>query len=166
MLHVKLLSFYKQLVPWLLTHFNPHERVLQAEVGKEYVIRTDGVCDIFGLPEGEEKVVLIKKIKSLLNVFENDPLTTPMLAEFIVNLKDGAKTVADVDGIIKLNWCYYVLDALCSSIVKWHENKQKSGENPKRVKGCMLLLEISYFHRFVFKGELVPTQLPSILTLD
>ncbi|KAL2901253.1 Deoxyguanosinetriphosphate triphosphohydrolase-like protein [Bienertia sinuspersici] len=73
-----------------------------------------------------------------------------------------AKAVVNFDGIIKLNWCYYVLDALCSSIAKWHEKKQKSGENPKRVKGCMLLLEISYFHRFVFKGEPAPTQLPLI----
>ncbi|KAL2897295.1 hypothetical protein RDABS01_039078 [Bienertia sinuspersici] len=51
----------------------------------------------------KKKVVLIKKvrkkksedehymieIKSLLNVSENDPLTTLMLAGFIVNLKDG-----------------------------------------------------------------------------
>ncbi|KAL2897679.1 V-type proton ATPase subunit d 2 [Bienertia sinuspersici] len=73
-----------------------------------------------------------------------------------------AKAVANGDGIIKLNWCYYVLDVLCSSIAKWHEKKQKLGENPKRVKGCMLLLEITYFHRFVFKGEPTPTQLPLI----
>ncbi|KAL2935139.1 Sensory neuron membrane protein 2 [Bienertia sinuspersici] len=118
---------------------------MELMMGKEYVIRTDDVCDIFGLPKGEEKVTLIKKvrkkksedehymikIKSLLNVSENDPLTTPMLAELIVNLKDGghdfkrlfvlyvcsvflaptanwhvdlflAKEVADVDGIINL----------------------------------------------------------------
>ncbi|KAL2921915.1 Piwi-like protein 1 [Bienertia sinuspersici] len=125
------------------------------------------------------------EIKEKSGLEKKDVLTTSKLGVIVENLKDGgddfkrffvlyvlsvfltptanghvdlylSKAVADVNKIIDMDWCSFILRILCDGIAKCQKN------NSKRVMGCVLALEILYFHRFMFRGEKAPTKLPLI----
>ena len=66
------------------------------------------------------------------------------------------KSIVDPDKISTFNWCKYVLDQLCDSVVRYHKGKLHF------VSGCIVLVEIIYFHRLKFKNISLPSSLPLI----
>ncbi|XP_056686275.1 uncharacterized protein [Spinacia oleracea] len=73
-----------------------------------------------------------------------------------VNLK-LLKAVEDVNRIRKYDWCSYVLKRLKKVVVEY-----KKMTTQKHVSGCLLLLQILYFHRLKFQGHVENSGLPLI----
>uniref|UniRef100_A0A803KV89 Uncharacterized protein n=1 Tax=Chenopodium quinoa TaxID=63459 RepID=A0A803KV89_CHEQI len=57
------------------------------------------------------------------------------------------------------NWCQYVLDDLAEKLSSYSANQ-------KYVPGCLLLLQICYFHRLRSRGNVLPSTLPLIQHLS
>jgi hypothetical protein len=66
------------------------------------------------------------------------------------------KSIVDPDKISTFNWCKYVLNHLCDSVVRYRKGKLQF------FCGCIVLLEIIYFHRLKFKNISLPSSLPLI----
>uniref|UniRef100_A0A803LBF6 Ubiquitin-like protease family profile domain-containing protein n=1 Tax=Chenopodium quinoa TaxID=63459 RepID=A0A803LBF6_CHEQI len=67
------------------------------------------------------------------------------------------KAVEKVDEIKTFDWCSYVLKKLKKAVQKY-----KDDENAQNVSGCLLALQIMYFHRLNFQGEKESSTLPLI----
>ncbi|XP_057518534.1 uncharacterized protein LOC130815841 [Amaranthus tricolor] len=66
------------------------------------------------------------------------------------------KSIIDSNKISSFNWCKYVLDQFCDSVVRYRKGKVQF------FSGCIVLLEIIYFHRLKFKNISLPSSLPLI----
>ncbi|KAL8543323.1 hypothetical protein ACS0TY_004026 [Phlomoides rotata] len=64
------------------------------------------------------------------------------------------KSLEVIQEISKFDWCSFILDKLCESIKRY-----KAGIC-KVVGGCVLLLQILYFHRLKWQGIAEPSTLP------
>ncbi|KAL8552342.1 hypothetical protein ACS0TY_001151 [Phlomoides rotata] len=64
------------------------------------------------------------------------------------------KSLEVIQEISKFDWCSFILDKLCESIKRY-----KTGIC-KVVGGCVLLLQILYFHRLKWQGIAEPNTLP------
>ncbi|CAO2824945.1 unnamed protein product [Amaranthus hypochondriacus] len=67
-----------------------------------------------------------------------------------------AKVVSNVDQIRTYDWCSYVIDRFCEA-----DKAYKQG-NLQFHSGCLILLELFYFHRLRFRDVGEPTTLPLI----
>ncbi|KAL8504793.1 hypothetical protein ACS0TY_016109 [Phlomoides rotata] len=70
---------------------------------------------------------------------------------------NAVKSLLDVDKIVEVDWCSYVLNQLCRAVTKYNNSLEM-----KNVKGCTLVLLILYFHRLVWRGKAEPCSLPLI----
>uniref|UniRef100_A0A803MBQ5 Uncharacterized protein n=1 Tax=Chenopodium quinoa TaxID=63459 RepID=A0A803MBQ5_CHEQI len=68
------------------------------------------------------------------------------------------KAVEKVDEIKTFDWCSYVLKKLKKAVQKY-----KDDETAQNVSGCLLALQIMYFHRLNFQGnkDVVPEKEPA-----
>ncbi|KAL2922006.1 Midasin, partial [Bienertia sinuspersici] len=66
------------------------------------------------------------------------------------------KSLVNVNEIRSFNWCKYVLERLCEAVKNYKKGEQQS------VSGCVLLLEILYFHRLKFRDIAESSNLPLI----
>ncbi|KAL2938332.1 Halomucin, partial [Bienertia sinuspersici] len=66
------------------------------------------------------------------------------------------KSLVNVNEIRSFNWCKYVLERLCEAVKNYKKGEQQS------VSGCVLLLEILYFHRLKFRDIAESSTLPLI----
>ncbi|XP_074299606.1 uncharacterized protein LOC141630741 [Silene latifolia] len=57
------------------------------------------------------------------------------------------KAVENVEDIINQDWCLYVVEKLNEVVDKWKEKRTKN------VGGCMMLLQILYFHRLIWRDN-------------
>ncbi|XP_074289761.1 uncharacterized protein LOC141615155 isoform X1 [Silene latifolia] len=64
------------------------------------------------------------------------------------------KAVEDVDSISQLDWCSFVLLRLNQAVESWRTN------DTKNVGGCLMFLQLMYFHRLTWWGLPEPTRLP------
>ncbi|KAL2902795.1 Halomucin [Bienertia sinuspersici] len=67
-----------------------------------------------------------------------------------------AKCLVDVDEIRTYNWSKYVLDRLCEAVRKY-----KNGDLDY-FTGCVMLLQLVYFHRLKFRNKEVGCSLPLV----
>lgn len=67
-----------------------------------------------------------------------------------------AKAIDDVEQIKNLNWCKYVLEKLCEGVKSYQKGEIQN------CCGCILMLEIIYFHRLRFRNVELSTSLPLI----
>ncbi|KAL2902625.1 Ubiquitin-like-specific protease 1A [Bienertia sinuspersici] len=67
-----------------------------------------------------------------------------------------AKCLMDVDEIRTYNWSKYVLDRLCEAVRKY-----KNGDLDY-FTGCVMLLQLVYFHRLKFRNKEVDCNLPLV----
>ncbi|KAH9621312.1 hypothetical protein KSS87_005648 [Heliosperma pusillum] len=63
--------------------------------------------------------------------------------------------VEDVSRIDQLNWCKYVLEELVIGV-------REAVRGAKYVRGCIVLLAIVYFHRYIKRGTKLSNELPLI----
>ncbi|KAH9607722.1 hypothetical protein KSS87_015330 [Heliosperma pusillum] len=63
--------------------------------------------------------------------------------------------VEDVSRIHQLNWCKYVLEELVIGV-------REAVRGAKYVRGCIVLLAIVYFHRYIKRGTKLSNELPLI----
>ncbi|KAH9618618.1 hypothetical protein KSS87_003187 [Heliosperma pusillum] len=63
--------------------------------------------------------------------------------------------VEDVSRIHQLNWCKYVLEELVIGV-------REAVRGAKYVRGCIVLLAIVYFHRYIKRGSKLSNELPLI----
>ncbi|KAH9602812.1 hypothetical protein KSS87_016311, partial [Heliosperma pusillum] len=63
--------------------------------------------------------------------------------------------VEDVSRIHQLNWCKYVLEELVIGV-------REAVHGAKYVRGCIVLLAIVYFHRYIKRGTKLSNELPLI----
>ncbi|XP_021753954.1 uncharacterized protein LOC110719346 [Chenopodium quinoa] len=61
----------------------------------------------------------------------------------------------DVQKIGRYNWCQYVLDDLCDKLSSYNDSV-------RYVAGCVLFLQIYYFHRVQIQGNVLDSSLPLI----
>uniref|UniRef100_A0A803KTW8 Uncharacterized protein n=1 Tax=Chenopodium quinoa TaxID=63459 RepID=A0A803KTW8_CHEQI len=70
------------------------------------------------------------------------------------------KYCENVKEIPNLDWCSYVLENLCNIVQRLKNNKNKEARSG--ISGCILVLQIAYFHHIAFRGHPEPTELPLI----
>ena len=66
------------------------------------------------------------------------------------------KSIVDPNKINTFNWYKYVLDHFCDFVVRYRKRKLLF------FFGCIVLLEIIYFHRLKFNNIYLPSSLPLI----
>nr|GMC69245.1 uncharacterized protein LOC110792070 isoform X1 [Ipomoea batatas] len=69
----------------------------------------------------------------------------------------AVKSLVNVGEIGYFDWSQYVLDKLCKAVSKYNKSTTQ-----KNVSGCVLLLQILYFHRLKWRGIAQPSTLPLI----
>lgn len=76
------------------------------------------------------------------------------------------KSLLNVSNISRLNWCQFVLNKLCNATERYKNPKKSKGEilpEKKRwFNGCIMVLQITYLHRFKWQGRDAPRSLPLI----
>lgn len=200
LLHMKLKTLNRQMLPWLVEHFNGDSCMFTISTGKEFVVTRNDICDVFCLPMNDIPVPELKKNaedgsvdkgiirawKSDYGLSEKQALHLSKLESRMVNLVDGGeefkrcfvlhamcsfltpttnrtvslkllKAVEEVDEIKNFDWCSYVLKNLKKAVQKY-----KNDEKAQNVSGCLLALQIMYFHRLNFQGERESSIVPLI----
>ncbi|KAL9232370.1 hypothetical protein vseg_007490 [Gypsophila vaccaria] len=64
------------------------------------------------------------------------------------------KAVENVDNIMQQDWCSYILDRMDKSVSSWKANKSW------HVGGCLMFLQLLYFHRLSWRGVEAPSSIP------
>ena len=200
LLHLKLKTLNRQMLHWLVEHFNGGSCMFTIAAGKEFVVTKNDICDVFGLPmseiavpelqknpeEGSVDKRIIQSWRLDYGLTEKQPLHLSKVESRMVDLDDGGeefkrcfvlhamssflapttnrtvslkllKAVENVDEIKTFDWCSYVLKKLKKAVVNY-----KNDENAQNVSGCLLALQIMYFHRLNFQGEKESSTLPLI----
>uniref|UniRef100_A0A803L2I1 Ubiquitin-like protease family profile domain-containing protein n=1 Tax=Chenopodium quinoa TaxID=63459 RepID=A0A803L2I1_CHEQI len=200
LLHLKLKTLNRQMLPWLVEKFNAGSCMFTIATGKEFVVTRNDICDVFCLPLSDICVPELNKNsedesvdKRIIQAWRSDyglsgkqPLHLSKLESRMVDLVDGGeefkrcfvlqamfsflapttnrtvslkllKAVEKVDEIKTFDWCSYVLKKLKKAVQKY-----KDDENAQNVSGCLLALQIMYFHRLNFQGEKESSTLPLI----
>ncbi|KAL8492103.1 hypothetical protein ACS0TY_023648 [Phlomoides rotata] len=181
-----------RILSWLIKNFNSKSRVLYIDGHRFFAITADDIYDVLMLPrnecspvlkytrkeDGADMVRYLKdkyRIKTTKSLFETirDALVDGgadfkrlfimyCLSSFLTpspnqQVTTGVvKSLIDVEKISKLDWSSYILDFLCDSISQF----KKPGS--KNVGGCIILLQILYFHRLKWHGVSEPCTLPLI----
>uniref|UniRef100_A0A803N1G6 Aminotransferase-like plant mobile domain-containing protein n=1 Tax=Chenopodium quinoa TaxID=63459 RepID=A0A803N1G6_CHEQI len=200
LLHLKLKTLNRQMLPWLVENFNAGSCMFTIATGKEFVVTRNDICDVFCLPLSDICVPELNKNsedesvdKRIIQAWRSDyglsgkqPLHLSKLESRMVDLVDGGeefkrcfvlqamysflapttnrtvslkllKAVEKVDEIKTFDWCSYVLKKLKKVVQKY-----KDDENAQNVSGCLLALQIMYFHRHNFQGEKESSTLPLV----
>uniref|UniRef100_A0A803MUZ1 Ubiquitin-like protease family profile domain-containing protein n=1 Tax=Chenopodium quinoa TaxID=63459 RepID=A0A803MUZ1_CHEQI len=200
LLHLKLKTLNRQMLPWLVENFNAGSCMFTIATGKEFVVTRNDICDVLCLPLSDICVPELNKNsedesvdKCIIQAWRSDyglsgkqPLHLSKLESRMVDLVDGGeefkwcfvlqamssflapttnrtvslkllKAVEKVDEIKTFDWCSYVLKKLKKAVQKY-----KDDENAQNVSGCLLALQIMYFHRLNFQGEKESSTLPLI----
>ncbi|KAK9676148.1 hypothetical protein RND81_11G057800 [Saponaria officinalis] len=66
------------------------------------------------------------------------------------------KAVENADNIVKQDWCTYVIERLNYSVTSW------KAKNTKHVGGCLMFLQLVYFHRLCWRGVEIPSTIPLV----
>uniref|UniRef100_A0A803M6L4 Ubiquitin-like protease family profile domain-containing protein n=1 Tax=Chenopodium quinoa TaxID=63459 RepID=A0A803M6L4_CHEQI len=82
------------------------------------------------------------------------PVANRVIDYKIINYADNVKEIHNLD------WCGYVMNNLCKSVGSFKNNKKK--ESRSGISGCILILQLVYFHHLAFRGKPEPTTLPLI----
>uniref|UniRef100_A0A803MRC9 Ubiquitin-like protease family profile domain-containing protein n=1 Tax=Chenopodium quinoa TaxID=63459 RepID=A0A803MRC9_CHEQI len=82
------------------------------------------------------------------------PVANRVIDYKIINYGDNVKEIRNLD------WCGYVLNNLCKEVGSFKKNKHK--ESRTGISGCVLILQIVYFHHLSSRGQPEPTTLPLI----
>ncbi|XP_021758664.1 uncharacterized protein LOC110723627 [Chenopodium quinoa] len=200
LLHLKLKTLNRQMLPWLVENFNAGSCMFTIATGKEFVVTRNDICVVFCLPLSDICVPKLNKNsedesvdKRIIQAWRSDyglsgkqPLHLSKLESRMVDLVDGGeefkrcfvlqamssflapttnravslkllKAVEKVDEIKTFDWCSYVLKKLKKVVQKY-----KDDENAQNVSGCLLALQVMYFHRLNFQGEKESSTLPLI----
>uniref|UniRef100_A0A803N3M6 Ubiquitin-like protease family profile domain-containing protein n=1 Tax=Chenopodium quinoa TaxID=63459 RepID=A0A803N3M6_CHEQI len=123
-----------------------------------------------GIPEDDEIIVnnLETKLKTLKEGGEDfkrffvmyvcstflAPVANRVIDYKIINYADNVKEIHNLD------WCGYVMVNLCKSVRSFKNNKNKDSRSG--ISGCVLILQLVYFHHLAFRGQPEPTTLPLI----
>lgn len=71
------------------------------------------------------------------------------------------KSLQDVERINDYDWCSFMLDKSCEGVTRCQKNI-----NNKHIGGCLVFLQIVFFHRLVFRGKPVASTIPLIQHWD
>uniref|UniRef100_A0A803MYR6 Aminotransferase-like plant mobile domain-containing protein n=1 Tax=Chenopodium quinoa TaxID=63459 RepID=A0A803MYR6_CHEQI len=123
-----------------------------------------------GIPEDDEIIVnnLENKLKTLKEGGENfkrffvmyvcstflAPVANRVIDYKIINYEDNVKQIHNLD------WCGYVINNMCKAVGSFKNNKNK--ESISGISGCVLILQLVYFHHLAFRGQPEPTTLSLI----
>lgn len=80
-------------------------------------------------------------------------LLTPSLSRKMDTKLVGV--LEDINNIQKYDWCTYVLNHLGKTMIDYDDCKEY-------IPGCVLFLQLCYFHRYLFRGTCSPKSLPLI----
>uniref|UniRef100_A0A803N393 Ubiquitin-like protease family profile domain-containing protein n=1 Tax=Chenopodium quinoa TaxID=63459 RepID=A0A803N393_CHEQI len=171
LLHLKLKTLNRQMLPWLVENFNAGSCMFTIATGKEFVVTRNDICDAwrsdYGL-SGKQPLHLSKLESRMVDLVDGGEefkrcFVLQAMSSFLapttnrtVSLK-LLKVVEKVDEIKTFDWCSYVLKKLKKAVRKY-----KDDENAQNVSGCLLALQIMYFHRLNFQGEKESSTLPLI----
>ncbi|KAL8493511.1 hypothetical protein ACS0TY_024646 [Phlomoides rotata] len=121
--------------------------------------------DKYGIKPGAPLRVLFEVLRNDLSVGGDDfkrIFVLYCLESFLTPSTNRAvrtnvlKSVESVENISKLDWCGYILSNLCESVRMFQNHASKN------IGGCILLLQIIYFHRLKWQGFDEPYTLPLI----
>ncbi|KNA12301.1 hypothetical protein SOVF_127150 [Spinacia oleracea] len=156
---------------FLLPKVNGGEMVIHRGVDKEEMtiiddwkkkLNVEGNSDIY-VNDLEFKMKSMKEGGDDFRKFFVMYVSSTFLAP-VANRKIDTKIIKWIDNaaqIPRLNWCKFVLDNLCNAVHRLKKNKNNSAQR-KGVSGCMIVLQIAYFHRLKFKEICEPYDLPLI----
>ncbi|XP_074265467.1 uncharacterized protein LOC141587903 [Silene latifolia] len=147
LLELKTHAFYHQMVDWLMQAKNDPELV---KVWRDrFKLSFDAVRqEMLGLPDGGAD------FKKLFVVFAMGTFLAPTVHNRIDFRL--VKAVENVDAISRLDWCSFVLLRLNAALDSWRT------QNTKNVGGCLMFLQLMYFHRLTWWGFPESTTLPLV----
>uniref|UniRef100_A0A803MN57 Uncharacterized protein n=1 Tax=Chenopodium quinoa TaxID=63459 RepID=A0A803MN57_CHEQI len=82
------------------------------------------------------------------------PVANRVIDNKIIKYCDNVKEIPNLD------WCSYILENLCNAVQRLKNNKNKEARSG--ISGCILVLQIAYFHHIAFRGHPEPIELPLI----
>uniref|UniRef100_A0A803N9Y3 Ubiquitin-like protease family profile domain-containing protein n=1 Tax=Chenopodium quinoa TaxID=63459 RepID=A0A803N9Y3_CHEQI len=162
------------MLPWLCHHFNENSCMLKIDMMKEFSVSSYDVQDVFMLPNVIENkltyklrkqpianMVIQKEWMKKLGILDSEDIFVNNLENKIKSLKEGGMILKDnVKEIRNLDRCGYVLNNLCKAVGSFKKNKHK--ESRTGISGCVLILQIVYFHHLSFRVQPEPIILPLI----
>ncbi|KAH9605153.1 hypothetical protein KSS87_004761 [Heliosperma pusillum] len=175
LLHLKLTSVPMTMFSQLLFAFRSEEYFEVSETEK-FRLTEDDICDVFGLPNGGHDLELLVtakdpiplsavKTKLLSNGLTDEEFKQTFvlfaMSSFLAPASGAVvdlrllSAVEDVSRIHQLNWCKYVLEELVIGV-------REAVRGAKYVRGCIVLLAIVYFHRYIKRGTKLSNELPLI----
>nr|GMD73340.1 uncharacterized protein LOC110701418 isoform X2 [Ipomoea batatas] len=143
------------LLKWLVENFNGSSPEIMAELKEQY-----------GLENNTSISKLEELIKGRLSCGGDDfkrAFVLYCLSNFLTPTANSkvdftaVKSLVNVGEIGYFDWSQYVLDKLCKAVSKYNKSTTQ-----KNVSGCVLLLQILYFHRLKWRGIAQPSTLPLI----
>uniref|UniRef100_A0A803LLD9 Ubiquitin-like protease family profile domain-containing protein n=1 Tax=Chenopodium quinoa TaxID=63459 RepID=A0A803LLD9_CHEQI len=182
LLHLKLKTLNRQMLPWLVENFNAGSCMFTIATGKEFVVIRNDICDVFCLPLSDIYVPELNKNsedesvdKRIIQAWRSD---YGLSGKQPLHLSKSESRM--VDGGEQFKRCF-VLQAMSSFLapttnrtvslkllkvvekkLKKAVQKYKDDETAQNVSGCLLALQIMYFHRLNFQGEKESSTLPLI----
>ena len=123
--------------------FGDKSEIHLSEVESRIATLTDG-CDLF------KKLFVLHALSSFLTPSQRMNVDMRL-----------AKVISMVDEIKSFNWCEYVMERFCEAQITYRESGGVHWHC-----GCLILIEIVYFHRLIFKGAKEPCTFPVIQHWD
>ncbi|XP_074265271.1 uncharacterized protein LOC141587696 [Silene latifolia] len=191
LLELKTHAFYHQMVDWLLRKYDRSSRMFLFNRHVQFVLTKHDVYDAFMLPCTDKQIEaktdqdLAKIWRERFKLWKNDGLSFEAVRQEMLALADGGadfkrlfvvfvmgtflaptvhnridfrlvKAVEDVGGIAQLDWCSLVLLRLNAAVDSWRTH------DTKNVGGCLMFLQMMYFHCLTWWGEPEKTSLPLV----
>ncbi|KAH9606583.1 hypothetical protein KSS87_016113 [Heliosperma pusillum] len=154
LLHLKLTSVPMTMFSQLLFAFRSEEYFEVSETEKYNIISSKDP-----IPLSAVKTKLLsngltdEEFKQTFVLFAMSSFLAPA-SGVVVDLR-LLSAVEDVSRIHQLNWCKYVLEELVIGV-------REAVRGAEYVRGCIVLLAIVYFHRYIKRGTKLSNELPLI----
>uniref|UniRef100_A0A803MAB0 Ubiquitin-like protease family profile domain-containing protein n=1 Tax=Chenopodium quinoa TaxID=63459 RepID=A0A803MAB0_CHEQI len=156
LLHLKLQTLCRKMLPWLVENFNGGSCMFTVASGKEFVVTKNDVCDVFSLPMGNILVPELNKSAEVASV--DNCIIQAWRYDFDASDKQSIP-------LAKLeSWMQELVDGGVAFKRKLKKSVDKYNKDltVQSVNGCLLALQILYFHYLNFQGQKESCSLPLI----
>ncbi|KAH9610041.1 hypothetical protein KSS87_005251 [Heliosperma pusillum] len=171
LLHLKLTSVPMTMFSQLLFAFR-NEEYFEVSETEKFRLTEDDICDVFGLPNGGHDLELLVTGLASSSSSDGESLKSLWRERYnIISSKDpiplsAVKTKLLSNGLTDEEFKQtFVLFAMSSFLAPASElviGVREAVRGAKYVRGCIVLLAIVYFHRYIKRGTKLSNELPLI----
>ncbi|VFQ70678.1 unnamed protein product [Cuscuta campestris] len=144
-LRLRLTELLAKLGYWVVKNFNPRSSTLELPKHVRLHISIEDVEHVLGLPRGNikisnkarsEKCSLVEEWRAEFG--KKDNRITPLeLGQKLLTYEEGGN-IANIDSVVRLNWCEYVHRTLIDSAIRWEDGKIAAQEKLKKEVELMM----------------------------